>query len=205
MFETNLYVYEFGELDFWMELDNIMKKTCMSVFAIFLVLTFAMGFFINAFGNGRIVMDEDLSIGVVMTSLEGERELLLKDQFEVMCVNTDIQVRIQSGENSSKIQSEKIKEQVKSGINLLVVDAVSTRSKELEDSIRYAIDNEVRVVFLENKVVAFANKSSYVGFDSALVVGDSASKYTKLAEKTLDVCVNLYNGGQDENVCIAGL
>ena len=177
----------------------------MSVFAIFLVLTFAMGFFINAFGNGRIVMDEDLSIGVVMTSLEGERELLLKDQFEVMCVNRDIQVRIQSGENSSKIQSEKIKEQVKSGINLLVVDAVSTRSKELEDSIRYAIDNEVRVVFLENKVVAFANKSSYVGVDIALVVGDSASKYTKLAEKTLDVCVNLYNGGQDENVCIAGL
>lgn len=182
-----------------------MKKTYMSVFAIFMVLTLVIGFFINTFGHERIFKDEEVSIGVVMASLDGERELLLKDQFEVMCVNRDIQLRIQNSENSDKVQGERIKELVKSGINVLVVDSVSTRSKELEDSIEYALDNEVNVVFLENKVESYADKCSFVGFESTLVVGDSVSKYSKITEKTLDVCMNLYNGGSNEKICITSL
>lgn len=194
----------FADMNLRMEIDFKMKKICMGIFTTFLVITFATGVFINTVCAQK-VDKEELSVGIVLSGVNGEREILLKDQFEVLCIKKDIKVRIKNSDNSCKIQRDQIKDLVNSGINVLVIDAVSTRSKELEDSINYAKSKGASIIFLENKVEASANDCSYVGFDSTLVVGDNNKKYNKIVEKTLEVCINLYNGGMNEKVCVANL
>lgn len=144
-----------------------MKKISGVIFILFLLLTFGINQLVNcqAAEKENIKKDAELSIGVSLSTLDKDSMLYIKNEFVKQCEKEKIKLQIKNSNNSCKIQKDYIKELVRSGINVLVVDAVDANSKSIKDGLNFAIANDVRVILLNSKVKGFEEKTSFVGFD----------------------------------------
>lgn len=142
-----------------------MKRLSVLVFVIFLTLTFGINKLVNcqAAEKENIKKDMELSIGISLSSLDEDGMLCAKNELLDQCKDTKIQLL--NSNNSCKTQRDDIKDLVRSGINVLVVDVVNSGSKEIKEALNFAIANEVKVVFMNSKVKGYSDKTSYVGFN----------------------------------------
>lgn len=179
-----------------------MKKWSIVVFIIFLALTFGVNRLVNcqAAEKENIKKDMELSIGVSLSSLDEDGMLCAKNELLQQSKGTKIQLL--NSNNSCKTQRDDIKELVRSGINVLVVDVVDDSSKEVKEALNFAIANEVKVVFMNSKVKGYEDKTSFVSFNDyasgAAVINKVVSFFNKKgANENINVIVLKENENSD--------
>lgn len=179
-----------------------MKKWSILVFVIFLALTFGVNRLVNcqAAEKENIKKDMELSIGISLSSLDKDGMLCVKNELLQQSKGTKIQLL--NSNSSCTTQRDDIKELVRSGINVLVVDVVDDSSKEVKEALNFAIANEVKVVFMNSKVKGYEDRTSFVGFNDyasgAAVINKVISDFHKKGVKeNINVIVLKENENSD--------
>lgn len=200
-----------------------MKKLSVLVFIVFMALTFGVNKLVNcqAAEKENIKKDMELSIGISLSSLDKDGMLCVKNEIleksrgiekdngsddmdnkkqNEFIKGNNIKIQVLNSNNCCKTQRDDIKELVRSGINVLVIDPVECGSKEVKEAINFAMANEVKIIFMNSKVNGYSDKTSYVGFNDYLsgvaVINKLISSFDK---KGMDDNINVIILKENEN------